>query len=449
MSILQESCSKEVIMIITFSVQNFRSIRDKVTLDFRATADHTLEKYYVYATSKPKVKILKMAMIFGANASGKTNILMALDFLRFFIVAKEADKDELIDVDAFALDKAKDTIFEIEFLHNDIIYLYKLCLNQKFIQSEQLYHYPKGTKSTVFERKLIINGEYKYSYNWTGATLNSEQKKFLEITIQNQSILSRLKSIQYSGPIQYARDWFLSTLAPIVEPRTKLITYGIQKYVNNPQTDQDYRSFYLNLLKKADFLIDDISIEKDEIRLSELKENVREYIINQRKLNGDKNPAEEVLKTTNLLISHHSGDDTYRLNINDESAGTQRYFELIGLLCELLHRQRVVPIDELESSLHIDLMTHFIQTFLRNSSRGQLIFTSHNTAILNEREILRRDTIWITNRKPDGSTELNPITDYPVRKEHAIDKLYRKGLLGGLPNLGSTMLDVEDDSENK
>jgi hypothetical protein len=86
--------------------------------------------------------------------------------------------------------------------------------------------------------------------------------------------------------------------------------------------------------------------------------------------------------------------------------------------------------------LHIDLIIHFITTFFRKESRGQLIFTSQNTALLKEKDILRRDAIWITERNDDGSTSLTSVAEYPVRKEHSRESIYRKGLIGGLPNLG-------------
>lgn len=102
-----------------------------------------------------------------------------------------------------------------------------------------------------------------------------------------------------------------------------------------------------------------------------------------------------------------------------ESMGTQRYFGLIGILLELIYKNRIVPIDEIESSLHIDFIIHYITTFLRNKRKGQLIFTSQNTALLKEKDILRRDAIWITERNEDGSTSLTSVSEYPVRKEHS------------------------------
>jgi AAA15 family ATPase/GTPase len=115
----------------------------------------------------------------------------------------------------------------------------------------------------------------------------------------------------------------------------------------------------------------------------------------------------------------------------------------------LIRLPLTVFIDELDSSLHPDLVVHFLHMFLKNSKAGQLIFTTHNQSLLGEKDIARRDCIWITERKSDGSTELSNVWDYPVRKEHSIESLYKKGFLGGKPFLGSIDIEVDDDSETK
>lgn len=435
-------------MIITFNVQNFRSIRDKVTLDLRATSDKTLEEYYVYNVEKPKRRILKMAMIYGANASGKTNVLLALDWLRGFSLSKREDKESPIHIDAYALDKTKPSIFEIEFLYQDNVYFYALELNNDYIINEKLSYCPNGKQAPVFQRKLTNTELFQYSYKWTGAQFSKEQQNACELCLQNQTVLAKVNSFQYSGPIQQARDWFKKSLDPIVLPNTKaeLYTFGMKTYIDNPQSEKSYKGFYLDQLKKADFQIQDMLIKNYEIPLSDIPDNLRNAIVDQMKQNG-KAVSDKVFRPKYLLLSHSNNEEDFSLDFGEESLGTQRYFCFIGLLCEIIEKNMIVFVDEIESSLHIDLIIHFILTVLRNKHQGQLLFTSHNTAILNERDILRRDAIWITDRKPDGSTDLTSVSEYPVRKEHAIDKIYRKGLIGGLPHLGSTLLD--DDYETK
>jgi len=201
-------------------------------------------------------------------------------------------------------------------------------------------------------------------------------------------------------------------------------------------------------LKRADFFIENFTIGKKKIPIAKLPLELRALI----EINNAKQEDDNQQKEITALIkefTHKTPSGTYVLDYNLESMGTQRFFGLIGFLFELLYKNRIVPIDEIESSLHIDLIIHYITTFLRNKSKGQLIFTSQNTALLKEKDILRRDAIWITERNEDGSTSLTSVSDYPVRKEHSIESIYRKGLIGGLPNLGSTLLGSKDDTKNE
>ncbi|HNX02840.1 MAG TPA: ATP-binding protein [Candidatus Cloacimonas sp.] len=433
-------------MIITFSVQNFLSIRDKVTLDFRATSDKTLEEYYVVSVEKPKRRILRAAMIYGANASGKTNLLMALDFLQQFISDTSTNKEIPIPIVPFAMDEDKPSIFEVEFLQKGIVYSYYLELNEKCIIQENLSYFPQGRRSTVFSRNLIDKNEFKYQYSWKNASVDKKQQDALELTVQNQSILSKIATMQYSGVLQEARNWFTGTMNPILDYTTDLLNFNYLTYLDSSEQKKKYKPLYLELLKRADFWIEDFNMEKKIISLGDLPPSLRAEIEEKHKeREGNKQIGE--LYRLKKEFTHKTPSGTFVLNYNLESAGTQSFFGLIGILFELIYKNRIVPIDEIESSLHIDLIIHFITTFLRNKGGGQLIFTSQNTAILKEKDILRRDAIWITDRKEDGSTSLTSVSDYPVRKEHSIESIYRKGLIGGLPNLGSTLLEDENDTE--
>ncbi len=446
---MQKKCiTRSQKMIITFSVQNFLSLRNKVTLDFRATSDKTLEDYYVVSIDKPKLRILRMAMIYGANASGKTNLLMAMDFLNKFISNTTANKEIHIPIVPFALDKDKPSIFEVEFLQKGVVYSYYLELNKKNIIQENLSYFPKGRRSAVFSRNLIDNNEFKYQYNWKNAAVDKKQQDALELTVHNQSILSKIATIQYSGVLQEARNWFTETMDPILGYKADLRDFNYRNYLNNSEKEEKYKPLYLELLKRADFFIDNFTIEERKIPIAKLPPEIR-ALIETSNANQEDDRKQEELTSLKTEFTHKSSSGTYVLNYNMESMGTQRYFGLIGILFELIFKNRIVPIDEIESSLHIDLIIHFITTFFRKESRGQLIFTSQNTALLKEKDILRRDAIWITERDEDGSTSLTSVAEYPVRKEHSIESIYRKGLIGGLPNLGTTLLEDENETKGK
>lgn len=418
-------------MIVTFSVQNFRSIREKITLDFRATSDKHQEEYFVVNIPKPKLRLLKMAMIYGANASGKTSILIALDYLRYLVLNPLQDKNAILAIPAFAREYAKPSSFEIKFIHKSILYDYKLVLLRNAIQAEVLNYYPKGKKADVFSRKIKSNNEYEYY--WSEKLFKKSTREMLELTIQNQTILARIASIEDSSPIQDAHDWFRFILQPILQPHMSLLEYTNNLLVNQRTSQKIVKQFLLDLLNKADLWIRDIEIEENEVEASQVPDNIR-----QKALNTPIPNAKPSFVRYDFGFVHQLGDGQYTLDMSEESLGTQRYYGLGAILFGLVYGGVAMPIDEIDSSLHIDLVIHFIITFLTNSKNGQLIFTSHNTAILNEREIIRRDCVWITDRKEDGSTELTPLSAYPVRKEHAIDRLFRRGLIGGKPHLGST-----------
>lgn len=418
-------------MIITFSVQNFRSIREKITLDFIASSDKHLEEYFVYEIPKPKLRILRMAMIYGANASGKTNILKALDFLREFISSSASDRDAPIKYLPFALDSEKPSTFEIDFCHEDIMYSYNVELNTQRILSERLDYYPKGRVANVFQRIYDSNMD-TYRYKWTYRGYSKAIEDRLELSMRNQSVLATIASIEAKGPLQKARDWFKFYLLRLLEPQHDLKNLVVTAIGNKRLP----REFALSLMKTADLMISDyrlIEIEAPENILKKYETPTVEL---------DNSVDVPASKAAYLLLDHKVDAGNFILDFIEESSGTQRFFGFTTLLNELIQRSVTLPIDELESSLHHDLVRHFLYMFLSNSSSGQLLFTTHNLSLLGERELARRDCIWITDRKQDGSTELSSVWDYPVRKEHSIESLYKKGFLGGKPYLGSIDIEV-------
>lgn len=418
-------------MLISFSVQNFRSIRKKISLDFRASSDKHLEDYFVVEIPSPKLRLLKIAMIYGANASGKTSILMAMDFLRHTVLNPPQDKNIPIKLPAFALAKSEPSSFEIEFYYQDVCFEYDLELNQHRVLHEVLYHYPKGRKAKVFERVYLSDKE-GYNYIWTDKSYGKTKQARLELTIPNQTLLSAIASIDDQGPMQVAHDWFRFELRQLIFPNMSLEHYTINRLMNR----SDEMDFILSQMRKADLWIDDIRIEEDYISLDKVPPEVQNVIKHHATKEG-------MLKTINYGFVHRLEEGEFYIDYHDESFGTQRYFGFCVLLHDLIFKNACIPIDEIESSLHLDLIIHFLISFLKNSERGQVLFTSQSTALLSDKILARRDCIWITDRKPDGSTVLTSLWDYPVRKEHAIDKLFRKGLIGGKPILGSTDIEIE------
>lgn len=414
-------------MIISFSVENFRSIREKICLDFRATSDTHLEEHLVVEIPKPKLRILKMAMIYGANASGKTNILLALDFLRELVVSPQTNKNNPIGLFPFALDTDKSSSFELEFYHQGVCYVYELVLNNERILEESLSHYPKGFKANVFQRQYdpIID---RYHYTWTDKSYKKVLRENLQLVIGNQTILAAISGVEDHGAIQRAHEWFRIGITPILGHEPSISKF----FSENIGLIEKYKDFYLPLLQIADFQIGDIIFEEALIPFGQVPDSFKHQFESDIGFTN----GEKLVVRKRMKFLHRNEDGEFELQFFDESIGTQRFFVLSVLLHSVAYWNTVIPIDEIESSLHVDLLELFILLFFKYSKESQLIFTSHNVTLLNQKHLLRRDTVFITDRLPDGSTELTNVSDYPVRKEHALDKLFMKGQIGGKPDVG-------------
>jgi len=426
----------DTVMIIYFSAKNFRSIREEITLDFRATGKRDLEEYYCYKSTKSKLRLLRLMMLYGPNASGKSNILRALDFMRNCVVTNRVDKTELIEFDPFILDRNKETQFDIGFLQGDTIFEYHLTMMQTHIIKEELSYYPVRNKAKLYIRETTmgVGSELVTTISWGAkAGLKKQTKEAFETLVGNQTVLNKVKSIQLSGPIQDAFDWFNSYLAPMISMNTRLTEYTAQSIFRSG-CSTECKDFVLSQLREADFGIQDIKQETEEVKLEELPPQLAE-IIQQAAKENDK-PIPQSLSLNSLQIEHNFGKDTAELDFDDESDGTKRYLGLLGPMYNMSAKSRCFFIDEIENSLHHELVKHLMISFLQSNEQSQLLFTTHNIALLGEKDILRQDAIWVTEKKPDGSTNLYSISEFPLRKEHSIMKLYRTGKLGGIPKIG-------------
>lgn len=408
---------KEKVMIINFLVKNFKSINNEINLSFEAV-DSEMDRYYTYKSNKEK--ILKIAMIYGANASGKTNILKALYFLVQFILNSPKQKDETIDITPFLFTDNifPNSYFKIEFLIDDIKYLYQLELSSEKVINEKLYYY-NPNRALVFDKaNFKFGSKIKISKSQKEALFNN--------TLYNNSLLSGyLKTNINIKEFDNAIRWFKKVLPPIF-PKTDLVAFAVNT-LEKKSLDKD---FILDILQNADFEIDDYEIKKSEVD-SEIIDILKQI-----------GKEESDLKKLEIFFTHLK---KYRLEYNEESSGTQRYYQLSIMLALLLKESLILPIDELEASLHPDLLKHFILSFLVNSKKSQLIFTTHSRELLLEKDMLRQDTIWFTQKNPKGATELFSVSDFDttiIRKESSLYNAYKSGKFGAVPNLKDYFLDI-------
>lgn len=425
-------------MIINFSVQNFGSIKEKQTLSFEATKSNDLEDYYIIH-SENNIRLLKLALIYGANASGKTTVLKALDCFRELVLEPEEKKTDTLDFNPFLFDKDSlndSTIFSIDFIQNKVRYFYEVEYCKEAILSEELKFYDPN-KASVFKRTTDINKQLTEITFGSKIKKDKTFEKTLEAnTLWNNTVLGGfLKTNIELFHLKEVIDWFSEYLNPLVQTKAELDGY-ITSEIEKSKLKKDT---LVDILKKADFNISDIIIneEKKEVNDKMLK------VLEALELTEDM--IEKIKSNTlkKLELEHTIDGNKYSLPFNLESQGTQRYYGFAGLLSLLVNSSIAFPIDELEDSLHPDLYIHFLLSFLVNSKKSQIIATTHNREILNNKDLFRNDVIWFTDKNESCSTELYSLSDFDsstVRDTTNILNAYKSGKLGGTPNLGDYYL---------
>jgi hypothetical protein len=428
-------------MIISFSIQNFGSIKDKQTLSFEADKSDHLEEYYVVKTHG--MRLLKMALIYGANASGKTTVLKALDFLRELVLKPKAQKTDVLDFQPFLFDDQtphQSSILAIDFLQNDVRYFYEVEFTQQAVLREELYSY-KTKKANVFKRTTDVDKQLSAITFGSKIKINKTAEQILEAnTLWNTTVLGGfLKTNLAVVELEESTKWFNQFLLPTVYTNLEL-----HKLDEMHRISLLIKNNIVIMLKKADFHISNLELKKP-------KETIREDFIEKLKDSGVPNLHLELLKDDlpkKIEFEHTINGKQYSLPIELESQGTQRYYEFALILNFLIRLSKAFSIDELESSLHPDLYTHFLLTFLVNTKSSQLIATTHNREILNNKDIFRNDAIWFTDKNELCATELYSLADFDssvVRDTTNIYNAYKIGKLGGVPNLGDYYIDLNSE----
>lgn len=403
-------------MLIEFNIENFRSIKEQVTFSMVATKDKSLDNNLIQNTLKDD-KLLKSAVIYGANASGKTNVLLALNFFKALVLNSHThQKGQGIKFTPFKLDKdylKKPTKFNIIFLKNNTKYDYSVSFNKEKIIEEKLYYYPNNKKATIFERKNTT--EFKFTNE------EKDQKFIAKRTIENVLYLS--KSVHENLDLTIpAFDWFRDDLQ-FVGPYEPLISEEFT--INILNSDKKLKELVLKALWEADVGIEDIdaNIEKIENLPEGMPPELKNLIANQK----------GALKRNEIKTIHKGVHfDFY----SEESEGTKRMFSLIGPWIDALRKGKILVIDELDTKLHHLLNIFLINLFhdpTQNKKNAQLIFTTHNINLLDQ-DIFRRDQVWFTEKDSEtGATDLYSLVEYSPRKDKDIQKGYLAGKYGALP----------------
>ena len=432
-------------MIINFSVENFGSIKEKQTLSFLANKSDHLEDYYIIEPIKG-LRLNKLALIYGANASGKTTVLKALDFLRDICTEPFDKKTEKFDFEPFLFDEKtpiQNTKFELEFVQNGIRYFYEVELNKNCIVKEKLYNF-NPNKALVFERNTDEQKELTSIKFGSKIPKRKTLEDNLEIfTLWNNTVLGGfLKANIESELLKNFLDLLKIDLYPTLSNNVNARLF-ITSIIANDIINKNHIAKFLKI---ADFNISTLIIKRE-------KEFIPKSIIDESEffIRTENGIAVEMnaIENNNVYFNHTVNGKNFTLPIDLESDGTQKYFELSGILGMLILGICIIPIDELESSLHPDLFNHFLLTYLVNGKKeSQLIATTHNREILNNRDLFRDDAIWFTDKNEDSATELYSLADFDssvVRDTTNVLNAYKSGKLGGVPNLGDYYIILDEE----
>lgn len=426
-------------MIQEIKIKNFLSFKDEVKFSFEATNDKFAEDSQV-VTINENTRLLRFAIIYGYNASGKSNLISVLDFLSYFWSAKPKDMDSKTGVIPFKLDgisSDKPSSFEVVFYVRDTKYWYQLELDQHQVYLEKLSYYKTTQPIMLFERTLK-DGQSDIQFNPKAEKISTAAKEMISVNcLKNTSFFVARNQVNVSLPIiDAAKEWMRQQLMPVISPTTGLTSYAQKKASEN----RSLINYIVKFLHEADFNVTDVSAN---VISKQLTDDAVKYLTEESDID-DEETAREVerikkertIKQIQTVFEHtvenDNGTETYQMDKKEESTGTMRTFGIEAALYEALKSEAVLPIDELETSLHPMLLEKILFEYLKTPSRSQLIVTTHNDGLLDLLDdLIRKDSVWFTEKKKSGITDLYKLTDFRgINRLSSIREAYRNKRFG-------------------
>ncbi|MFN5727514.1 MAG: AAA family ATPase [Pseudanabaena sp.] len=419
-------------MLIEFRVGNYRSFKEIATFSMVAanivSKDKSLDENNVF-TVDDDLTLLKTAAIYGANASGKSNLAKALGFMRWFIInsSKDTQTSEQIEVERFKLSDSTDSepsFFEIVFFMNQKKYRYGFEANRNEVVSEWLFYVPKLRETKLFERKadsFTIAKIYK---------ADGIQQK----TRSNALFLS--VSAQFNVGIA---ESILTFFGKNINLISGLDDEGYRGYTIKCLQDNKNRDSILNFLKKLSLGFDEIQLEEHDFNVESLPREIPDEIKRFILKNSDGGKATSVQTLHKKFNEEGVFISSELFDINDESEGTQKIFSLAGPFLDTLKNGKVLIIDEFDARLHPKLSLAIVEMFNSrdgNPNNAQLVFMTHDTNLLSNK-LFRRDQVWFTEKNRYGSTSVYSLVEYKVRNDASFESDSIKGKYGAIPYIRS------------
>lgn len=407
-------------MLLEFRVRNYRSIRDEQALTLVASGDKELAATHLAPTGlKAAPNALRSIVVYGPNASGKSSLLRALDYLRA-VVAESAtiiQPGQTYNVQPFKLDAAsaqQPTEFEITFLLSGVRHQYAFSMTPQRIVSESLLVYRSSKPTQLFSRHVEGDG-YNYEFS---TYLTGPRKLWQESTRPNALFLSMAAQLN-SEQLSPVFNWIVRNITFLPAGASVLPDFTTALLA----TEQG-RASIREFLSAADISIADVQAVPR-------KGMHAQWVMGASGLQASQEEREFMMP----VFEHSTPKGSAKFELHDESEGTQRLYGLIAPVLDCLRDGHVLVVDELDSSLHTLLVRRLITMFQTpelNSNGAQLIFSTHDTSLL-DHTLFRRDQIWFTEKDADQATCLYPLTDFSPRKQEAWERGYLAGRYGAVP----------------
>ena len=417
-------------MLLSFRFSNFRSFRDEQELSLIAGINPDGRE--VFSIPGIKESVLPACAIYGANASGKSNLLKALRYVENAVLNSHRhwEPEGTIPLQIFKGTSAeKEAAFSIDFVVGEVRFQFGFKANGTEIAEESLYSYPNGRRQVLYSRTgpgpaTISAGRALSGDNKTIAALTRKNSLFLSAAAQNNH--------EMLLPVY---GWFQKSVHFVLG----------QEHSGALQTarmcrNEDRRREVSDLMTFADLGIVSLQLEKTQADVNEKFRSAFDAFLNVLEFPQDERARLATREDNDRVrLVHRLGDDLVPFDLDDESQGTIAYFSTLGPVLRALDRGSVLVVDELDSSLHPSLTAFLVRLFgdkTSNPKSAQLIFNTHDTQLLAD-GILGRDQIWFTDKDRQGASRLYPLTDFKPRSEEDFQKRYLQGRFGAIPFINS------------
>lgn len=434
-------------MLIRLVIENFLSFGAPAEFSTEATRELHLRNR-TYAAGPDGLRLLPVSVLFGANASGKSNLFRALQVLQQLVV-EGVRPGASIPVSPFRLDpelRSAPTRLGIEFLAEGRVYGYDVELAADRVVSESLGLVRPSGRTSLFRRKA---GPEQPSFDFSDALTGgrSEEEQFLSFVgkgTRNNDLFLHQALDRSVGSLKPAFEWFSHALM-LLDPRTVYPALGFQMAARN-----DFRAFCTESVRRIGAGIESVEPEVVSLKDSQLPERLREMALRgvtdtEGMLlgtpEGDRFSVSKVHGELQVarVVSYHPGTNGQRVRFEfaEESDGTKRFIDLLPALYELGRpgSTRVVFVDELDRSFHSGLTRAVIESYLRSWQPGQatqFLFTSHDTTLLDQ-DLFRRDEVWLLEKTERGDTQIQSLGDFRLRTDKRLMKDYLQGRFGAIP----------------